>query len=181
MGAASDRSSVQAGLVFVKGAAYAAALIIVLAVGLMILVPRLGGGQVFVVTSGSMVPTIAPGALVVDEPVSAADGLRVGEVVTFHRDGNSELVTHRITAIVNTAENGIEIHTKGDHNKVQDPGLVPAKAVVGKVVFAAPKVGYVVNAIATPWGAGIAAAMVAVALLAPSRKKKPVPTEDATS
>lgn len=172
VGAASrvHRSALTPIWLLVKVLASAAAICLVLAVSLGMLLPRALGWKVLVVTSGSMNPTIPPGALVGVRPVSP-EQVGTGDIITFHRNGSAELVTHRVTSIIYAAK-GMEIHTKGDANVSQDPGVIPAEALVGRAEFAVPHVGYAVNRIATPWGAGAAAALVGTVLLAPSRKKK---------
>lgn len=113
------------------------------------------GYQKFVVKTGSMAPTIKPGDLVIDRPVSGA--FAVGDVITFP-DSQAELVTHRIVEIT---PDGIK--TKGDANETADVWTIPQASVVGVVAFVIPKGGYVVLFLSQP--AGIAAVLIAVAAL----------------
>jgi signal peptidase I len=93
--------------------------------------------RVFLVHTGSMTPTIPIGsAVVVDKgPV------RLGEVITFHRQGDGRLVTHRLVRI---DSDGLLV-TKGDGNATDDPGSIPRSNVVGHVVAAPRYAGTWIN------------------------------------
>ena len=88
--------------------------------------------RAYVVKTGSMAPTIPPESLVIVE----AGGYEVGEVITFHRQG--DLTTHRLMAVNDDGT----LTTKGDANETVDPFTVPTADVVGGVVLSPPKVGY---------------------------------------
>ncbi|MEJ5945657.1 signal peptidase I [Pseudokineococcus basanitobsidens] len=130
-------------------------------------VPRLAGWEVFAVTSGSMEPGIPVGSAVAVEP-TGADEVAVGDVITFHQDGTGGTTTHRVVA-VDARGDGVSFTTQGDANAVPDGRAVPGGAVVGRVVADVPLAGYALDLLSTPLGAGLAAAAVAVAVLAPRR------------
>ncbi len=91
------------------------------------------------VQTGSMVPVIPVGSLVLVHPDTAYS---VGEIITFNR--GSITVTHRIHAI----KNGVFI-TKGDANKVADPELVHSNDIIGKDLLIIPYVGKIVDYLKT--------------------------------
>ncbi len=125
-----------------------AALIIVVAVGVTLgrIVPLLGD-QTYMISSGSMTPTIPVGAAVVVEPHAP---ITVGDVVSVRLSGTT-VYTHRVTRIV--AQDGETWYeTKGDANREPDIALVPASAVVGRVVAAIPVVGYLLRFMSLPSG-----------------------------
>lgn len=129
---------------------------VVLAIGGVAFGFSQAGYTKFVVETGSMVPEIYPGDLVIDAPPGkSADDYAVGDVITFKHGQGNDLVTHRITEI--TPEG---IKTKGDANRTADVWTIPLDFVVGKVAFTIPKGGYVVIFLGQP--AGIAAIVVAV-------------------
>lgn len=117
---------------------------------------RAVGGQINVIETGSMEPTIKPGDVVVDFPVanSAVETrfirggtIRTGDVVTFMPNADDpSLITHRVMTM---NDDGTFV-TKGDANKSPD-GQVQRKQVVGKVVASVPKVGYLINSVRTHW------------------------------
>ena len=116
------------------------------------------GMATFVVTGGSMEPTIHKGSLVIDEPVTA-DKLRLGDIITF--DHYDQTTTHRIVGIEGSA-NGAMFSTKGDANQVTDPEPLTFPGRVGLVKLAIPGVGYAVAWMQYIWrlGATLVAAMI---------------------
>jgi signal peptidase len=99
--------------------------------------------RVYVVHTGSMIPTIPPESAVV---VREGD-YHVGEVVSFVEHGN--VVSHRLMAI---HPNG-RITTKGDANRTADPWHVPASNIIGGVVAAPRHLGYLLTYVRSPLGA----------------------------
>lgn len=104
------------------------------------------GIRFYAVDSGSMSPTFNTGALVVDQPVTAASVYQVGDVITLHPTPGY-MVTHRIAAI---DANGIT--TKGDANPTSDVGYVQPAMIVGRLAFSVPLLGYVAMLFQHPMG-----------------------------
>jgi signal peptidase len=126
----------------------------------VLLLPRLFGSTAYVVTSGSMLPTFAPGSVIVTTPVNT-DQLSNGDIVTFV-DSSGGLTTHRVEAVTVSYKDGqssTTITTKGDANEESDPVPLDPHNVVGKAEFAMPHLGYLVEWIKTPLGAGVLAAL----------------------
>ena len=100
---------------------------------------RLVGLQGYSVLSGSMEPACPTGSMIY---VQAADPgeLAVGDVITF-RLAEGTVVTHRIVEVLPGVD-GPSYRTKGDANEVEDPTPVPAENVIGRVVWAVPRLGY---------------------------------------
>ncbi len=127
-------------------------LIIVVLSSLVILATtrtQLGGLKLLVVTSGSMEPSIDTGSLVLSQTQSEYD---VGQVVTYHSQiTSSDLITHRI---VDKHLSGGEAQfvLQGDANPTQDVQTIPASAIVGRVVFLLPWIGYLIAFLKTPVG-----------------------------
>ena len=126
--------------------AVAVACLLALTVGPILLPYR-----VLTVYSGSMVPTIPVGSVVVDVPVNAADVQR-GQIITFTRpDRTTELVTHRVIA-VDTGPAGRFFITRGDANNVQDAWRVPAVGTGYLYKFNIPFLGFVLVWLQSPIG-----------------------------
>ncbi len=127
-----------------RPASVAVAVLLILSGGLFVL--REAGVlpyRVYIVHTGSMSPTIpAESAVVVRE-----HEYHVGEVISFVEHGN--VVSHRLMAI---NPNGT-ITTKGDANRTADPWHVPTSAVIGGVVAAPRKLGYLLTYVRSPQGA----------------------------
>jgi len=133
-------------------------IVVLFAVSLLFVGIRALGMATFVVTGGSMEPTIHKGSLVIDEPVSA-DKLRLGDIITF--DHFDQTTTHRIVGVEGSA-NGTMFSTKGDANQVADPEPLSFPGRVGLVKLAIPGLGYAVAWMQYIWrlGATVVAAII---------------------
>lgn len=94
-----------------------------------------------VVLSGSMEPELSVDDLLI---VTPSDTYEVGDVVVYQTQRTA--VVHRIVAI-----NGEEIITRGDANNTEDDPIAKEN-IKGKVIFAIPFIGLIVNLIKTPFG-----------------------------
>ena len=93
------------------------------------------------IPTGSMVPAIEPGDLVVLAPVSSTP-IPVGTIIAYSTTCLPlSPVVHRVIA-EHRDPNGTYVYiTKGDHNTVPDPCPVPASHVIGKVSAILPDLG----------------------------------------
>ncbi len=96
------------------------------------------GVRPYVVLSGSMEPVIKTGSLVFVNHNAKFSDLKVGDVITFKT--GDVVVTHRVHEV----KDG-KIVTKGDANENADGGYVTASTLVGKDVYAVPRLGYAVQ------------------------------------
>jgi signal peptidase I, archaeal type len=101
-------------------------------------IKSLFGYSYFTVMTPSMESSIPPGSLIVTKKTDA-NQLQIGDVITFFSYDADSTVTHRIVEIINDGE--LSFRTKGDDNQSEDPDPVPAKRLVGKVVFHLGAVG----------------------------------------
>ena len=113
------------------------------------LVP-LTGRTTLIVGGPSMTPALQVGTLLVEDPV-APDGLAVGDVVSIRSGPQQAIFTHRITRLIER-DGAPWIETKGDANPSADPSILPASAVIGRVVLAVPLAGYLVALGSQPSG-----------------------------
>jgi signal peptidase I len=98
--------------------------------------------KVYVVHTGSMMPTIPPrSAVVVQE-----NTYQVGQPISFYLNGS--VVTHRLVGIRSDGT----VDTKGDANATVDPWHVATSAVIGGVVAAPTEVGYWITYFKNPVG-----------------------------
>ena len=100
------------------------------------------GYRTYTILTGSMMPKINPGDVVVVKNIKRAD-IKEEDVITFMYD--NEVVTHRIKEV--TKEGYI---TKGDNNNTEDVGVQSHESVIGKVQMTIPKLGYAVQFLANP-------------------------------
>jgi signal peptidase len=107
------------------------------------------GWSVDTVFSGSMEPQLKVGGVVINRPVEAGE-VKVGDIITFHSPLNENLTSHRVTAVEDGST--VNFQTKGDANDHDDPFVVPAQNLAGKVCFHIPYLGYTTQFIRTPLG-----------------------------
>lgn len=118
---------------------------------LLILENQIGGFRAFVVTSGSMEPAIATGSLVITQ-YTYPHQLRPQDIITFIPPTKERaFVTHRIVKAT-PQETLATFITKGDNNKNEDPWVLAGGAVVGKVLYIVPYVGYGISFIQSKLG-----------------------------
>jgi len=105
------------------------------------------GYDMYIVKSGSMVPAINVGDLVIAGPVNGPINgeVKPGTVVTYQH--SKELITHRVLSM-----DGTTLVTKGDALEDPDPWAVTMVNVRGVYLFKIPYVGYAVNFIQTKLG-----------------------------
>lgn len=104
---------------------------------------KLFGVRSMVVLSGSMEPYLPVGSVVY---VQKSPTYTKGDVISF-KTSSGITVTHRITDVAKE-----KFVTKGDANNSQDKELVASKDVIGKSIFVAPYLGYVIEFLRTPKG-----------------------------
>lgn len=104
--------------------------------------------QMKIVQSGSMMPAIKVGSVVVITPRAPYE---VGDIITFTSERMDMPVTHRVFAKTKDAGRTIYI-TKGDANEEPDVSQIPEKNVIGKVVLTIPYLGYIIDFARKPIG-----------------------------
>lgn len=114
-----------------------------------------------VVLSSSMEPELSRGDLLF---VTEEEHYRLNDVVVY-QDG-SILVVHRIIAV-----NGNTVTTKGDANNAADPEIT-VDAIKGRVAFAVPVLGSVVEFLKTPVGTILVILCAVILVELPRRREK---------
>ena len=114
----------------------------------------------YVVVSGSMIPKINIGDIVIIKNNSfdtSFNNLNVGDIIVFRapeaqtEDGNPKVIVHRISEI-GTFFGKEVVRTQGDANPYSIPGIdfpIFMENYVGKVVYVIPKIG-TISMIITP-------------------------------
>jgi signal peptidase len=96
------------------------------------------------VISGSMRPTLDVGDVVIIAKVSA-DTIKTGDIIQF-REAEGVTTVHRVVEIQESEGKRVFI-TQGDANSEPDAKPVIPENVVGKAVFAIPKIGWAAIAV----------------------------------
>lgn len=114
--------------------------LIALAIGIVLLITPIFGNKSLIVRSGSMMPTVRVGDLIVVKGKTAVDTpqlgplqkYQAGDVIAFKSPNNAKvLITHRIVGS-QVKDNQVFYHTKGDANNEQDNFLVAERDIIGK-------------------------------------------------
>lgn len=122
-------------------------IIVLAALALYLIVPRVLGMKTFAVLSGSMEPEIPVGSIVVTKDIEP-EKITAGQIITYSLDGDT-MVTHRV---VKNDKIKKQLTMKGDANMVEDGEPISYDRVVGHAVSKLPYAGYVVIYIKTPLG-----------------------------
>ncbi|HEY0070003.1 MAG TPA: signal peptidase I [Chloroflexia bacterium] len=126
---------------------------VALAIGVLALTvgPRFLPYQTYTVLSGSMVPTLPVGSVIVAVPAQGNE-LNTGDIITVANPQHpGVLVTHRIVAIENTPQ-GRTFKTKGDANNAPDSWVVPGTGSGWRYAFSIPYLGYALSALQSDLG-----------------------------
>jgi signal peptidase len=111
--------------------------------------PIPGNYKVMVVQSGSMIPAIKTGSIVVVKPEK---DFKIGDIITFGPYSKTKApTTHRIYDIKVVGGEAVYI-TKGDANNAPDTREIKKEDIVGKVLFSVPYLGYAVDFAKKPIG-----------------------------
>lgn len=103
---------------------------------------NLSGGQLRVMETSSMCPSVCVGSLVGDRPLEGPP--HVGQLVTFHPPGShGQTYTHEISHIF---ANGM-IQTRGIGNPTHDPWLLTRGDIVGVAAFSVWGLGWLLRAL----------------------------------
>lgn len=105
--------------------------------------PSFLGIKTYVIVSGSMLPELNIGDIVIVKTVEESE-LKVGDIISF-RQGQS-VITHRISEIIEEDENK-EYKTKGDNNNTEDLQTINYKTIEGKEIKRIPRIGMFVIAL----------------------------------
>jgi signal peptidase I len=143
------------------GLIWIALFVVLVAFSLLIHLAPLTGRQLFIISGGSMEPSMPLGSLVIASPIDGAS-IAVGDVVTVRAE-NGTVVTHRVTRLVALAE-GRFVELRGDANADPDPSLVPVTAIIGRSNVHIPYAGYAQLVLSTLPGL-VAAASTLLALV----------------
>lgn len=107
----------------------------------------------YTILTQSMYPTVKAGDIIVTYK-NDDNKYNVGDIITFvspASNSNRLTVTHRVNEI-STLNGEYSYKTKGDNNSTADNAAVPAKNVLGRVIFRIPKAGYIQQFLVTKTG-----------------------------
>ena len=129
----------------------------------------------YVVSSGSMIPVLNVGDILIVKDGNTFNSLKVGDVIVFNRpQGGDRVIVHRIIEISDRFGEKV-IVTKGDANDGIIPGTdfpIREKDYIGTVAYTVPKVGLVLKYLNPPVNYVIIAGIIGILLYTNLKKKK---------
>ena len=106
----------------------------------------------YVVSSGSMYPTLAMYDIIVVTGHAQFDDVTIGDVIVFDRPKDeAKVIVHRVVAKV--GDDPKVLGTKGDNNQSSIPGTdfpITEKEYTGTVIHVVPQVGYITKILQPP-------------------------------
>ena len=128
----------------------------------------------YVVSSGSMIPVLNIGDILLVKDGNTFDNLKIGDIIVFNRpEGGDRVIVHRIIDMTDRFGEKI-IVTKGDANEGLIPGTdfpIREKDYIGTVAYVVPKVGLVLKYLNPPVNYIIIAGIVGVLIYTNFRKR----------
>jgi signal peptidase I len=128
----------------------------------------------YVVSSGSMIPVLNVGDILIVKDGNTFNSLKVGDIIVFNRpQGGDRVIVHRIIEISDRFGEKV-IVTKGDANDGIIPGTdfpIREKDYIGSVAYTVPKVGLVLKYLNPPVNYIIIVGIIGILIYTNMRKK----------
>ena len=129
----------------------------------------------YVVSSGSMVPTLNVFDVIVVNGNIHFDQLKVGDIIVFNRPViHDKVIVHRVAEFL--SENPRIVRTKGDANPGSNPGTdypISKQDYIGKVIYVVPQIGYVTRILTPPINYIIIAVIIGIMIVKQFGSKPP--------
>ena len=136
----------------------------------------------YVVSSGSMIPTLEVYDVIIVEGNTSFEDVKKGDIIVFYSPGKYELgeervIVHRVDSIVK--EDPKIIQTKGDNNPRSMKNVdypITEEIYLGKVEYVIPQVGYITQILQPPINYIIIAIIIGAMIVKQvySKKKKTI-------
>ncbi|MGZ5490487.1 MAG: signal peptidase I [Nitrososphaeraceae archaeon] len=128
----------------------------------------------YVVSSGSMIPVLNVGDILIVKDGNTFNSLMVGYIIVFNRpQGGDRVIVHRILEISDRFGEKV-IVTKGDANDGIIPGTdfpIREKDYIGTVAYTVPKIGLVLKYLNPPVNYIIIAGIIGILIYTNIKKK----------
>ncbi len=130
----------------------------------------------YVVSSGSMIPVLNVGDILIVKDGNTFNSLKVGDIIVFNRpQGADRVIVHRIIEISDRFGEKV-IVTKGDANDGIIPGTdfpIREKDYIGTVAYTVPKVGLILKYLNPPVNYIIIVGIIGILIYTNMKKKNP--------
>ena len=119
---------------------------------------------VLVVVSGSMIPTLNVGDLIIIRGESP-EQISVGTIIVFHSPINyNTLIVHRIVEKIDHG-NDFGFKTKGDYNLHADNWIVNSENIIGSYIGKIPYIGIIIIKLKEPAGMSLLIFLIVVMII----------------
>ena len=134
----------------------------------------------YVVSSGSMYPSLAMYDIIVISGHISFDDVKIGDIIVFDRPKDHDrVIVHRVVAVVD--DDPRTLRTKGDNNQQSIVGTdypITNEEYIGKVVHVVPQVGFITKILQPPINYIIIAVIIGIMIIRQiSKNKKKASTE----
>lgn len=123
--------------------------LVVIALVVVAVLPRVSGWHFVMVAGGSMEPTIPFGSVAVMYRLDDARGLEPGTIIEYTSPDTGAVTTHRI---IDVTPDGNAYVTRGDANNAEDQTPVPIENVIGEYRYHIPELAKAIEWLQTPTG-----------------------------
>ena len=128
----------------------------------------------YVVSSGSMYPSLAMYDIIVISGHIPFDDVKIGDIIVFDRPKDHDrVIVHRVVAVVD--DDPITLRTKGDNNQNSIVGTdypITDKEYIGKVVYVIPQIGFITKILQPPINYIIIAVIIGIMIIRQISKNK---------
>ena len=128
----------------------------------------------YVVSSGSMYPTLAMYDIIVVTGHAQFDDVTIGDVIVFDRPKDeAKVIVHRVVAEV--GDDPKVLRTKGDNNQASIPGTdypITEENYLGTVAYVIPQVGFITKILQPPINYIIIAVIIGIMIIRQITKRK---------
>jgi len=143
---------------------------ILISIPLAIVIPMgifLGFGDVYIVSSGSMVPVLEVFDVATVDYNTPFENIKEGDVIVFYRPSDHDrTIIARVVAIID--DDPFTVRTKGDANPASIPGTdfpITEEEYIGKVDTVIPQIGYLTRILTPPISYFIDAAQIVIIII----------------
>ncbi|MEM3073744.1 MAG: signal peptidase I [Nitrososphaerales archaeon] len=125
----------------------------------------------YVVSSGSMIPALNVGDIIIVKDKDTFQSLKVGDIIVFHSpSGDGRVIVHRIYSMASD-QYGVAIYTKGDNNYAPDSWVVRESHYIGKVILTLPYIGRITSIIQPPLNSFLILFFIALIFIAELKRR----------
>lgn len=130
--------------------------------------PSLLGHRVYIVDSGSMVPTLPTNSMIVVKETPPSEIVE-NDIITYYSGSQNTRVTHRVVGI---EEDGQGFITRGDANNIEDASILQGEKIIGKLAFSIPYIGKIFRELNGKMGIAFVVILGVMWILIPNLFKK---------